>query len=51
MPSDFIEKDKYNHIEPVTAHMAAFADIIERYYRRAFTLFKKSAKPLSADSL
>jgi hypothetical protein len=29
MRSDFIEKDKCNHIAPVPAHMAAFADIIK----------------------
>jgi hypothetical protein len=33
-------KDKCNHIAPIPAHMAAFADIIESYSRRAFTVFE-----------
>jgi hypothetical protein len=33
-------KDKCNHIAAVSAHMAAFADIIESYSRRASTVFE-----------
>jgi hypothetical protein len=33
-------KDKCNHIAPISAHMAAFADIIESYSRRASTVFE-----------